>query len=218
MPHDFYVSWAALYEGSIDEAYLGQLIPRLMGEIVLNHGNKHVTIPPDAAVILQRKIVEVVAKQACAARDAFHIIFIHADTGGRGQETNLDLRSTQYCEAMYKLCYWPPLRCVAVSPRHETEAWMLADPHAVTEALGYHGAPNVIGLPADAAQAERLVDPKAVLAAAMAEVRGRRRSPEIRQIIPAIVQRQSFVHLRQSASFTAFEAAVRAALADLGAI
>jgi hypothetical protein len=45
MPHDFYVSWAALYEGPTDEAYIGQLIPRLMGEIVLNHGNKNVTIP-----------------------------------------------------------------------------------------------------------------------------------------------------------------------------
>ena len=95
---------------------------------------------------------------------------------------------------------------------------MLADPHAVTEALGYRGAPNVIGLPTDAVQAEGLVDPKAVLAAAMTEVRGRRRSPEIRQIIPAIVQRQSFTRLGQSKSFTAFATAVRSTLADLGAI
>jgi hypothetical protein len=169
-------------------------------------------------VTLERKTVEVVAREACAACNAFHIVFIHADTGGRGQEASLEHRSLQYCEAMQKLCCWPPVRYVAISPRHETEAWMLADPIAVTEALGYRGAPHVIGLPADATRAEQLVDPKDVLEAAMTEVRGRRRSPEIRQIIPAIVQRQSFARLRQSRSFTAFEAAVRIALVDLGAI
>lgn len=218
MPHDLYVSWAALYEGPTDEAYLGQLIPRVMSEIVLNYGNKNVTIPPDPAVRLPRKTVEEVAREACEARDAFHIIFVHADTGGRGQEAALELRSTQYCEAMHALCNWPSVRCVPLSPRHETEAWMLADPFAVIGALGHRGPPNVIGLPGDAAQAERLVDPKGVLTAAMIEVRGRRRSLDIRQIIPAIVQRQSFDHLRRSRSFTGFETAVHTALADLGAI
>ena len=116
MPHDFYVSWAALYEGPIDEAYLGQLIPRLMGEIVLNCGNKNVTIPPDPAVTLQRRTVEEVAREACAARDAFHIVFVHADTGGRGQEVNLELRSTQYCEAMTSCVVG--LRYVASPSRH----------------------------------------------------------------------------------------------------
>jgi len=218
MPRDLHMGWAALYEGGIDEAYLGQLIPRLLSEVVLHEGIRNVTIPPEPAIALRRQSAEEVAREACAARDAFHIVFVHADTGGRSQEANPELRSTQYCEAMHKLCCWPPVRCVAISPRHETEAWMLADPLAVTEALGYRGAPNVIGLPADATQAERLVDPKAVLAAAMTEVRGRRRSPEIRQIVPAIVQRQSFARLRQSKSFITFEAAVRAALEDLGAI
>ena len=110
------------------------------------------------------------------------------------------------------------MRCITISPGHETEAWILADPQAVTEALGYRGAPETIGLPSDATQAEKRTDPKAVLAAAMTEARGRRRIADVRQIVPAIAQRQSLGRLRQSKSFGDFEARTREALADLRAI
>lgn len=162
--------------------------------------------------------MEEVAKEACGARAAFHFVFIHADTGGRGLENGLEQRSTPYCEAMYTVCNWPPVRCITVSPRHETEAWMLADPQAVTAALGYLGTPASIGLPANAHQAERLGDAKATLTQAMAHVRGRRRHLDIKQIVPAIAQRQSLAKLRHAGSFTVFEANLLAALADLGAI
>jgi hypothetical protein len=119
---------------------------------------------------------------------------------------------------MHALCSWPPVRCIVIAPRHETEAWILADPQAVTAAFGYLGSPDSIGLPLDADQAERLGDPKAVLAAAMVEVRGRHRRLDIRQIVPAIAQRQSFVNLRRAKSFAAFEATLLAALTDLGCI
>src|ERR1700688_2786741 len=104
MPRDFYIGWAALYEGAIDEGDLGQVIPRLLSEVVLYDGNRNVSIPPEPTIVLWRQSVEEVAQEACAARDAFHIVFVHADTGGRGQEVNIGLRSTHYCEAMYKLC------------------------------------------------------------------------------------------------------------------
>jgi hypothetical protein len=119
---------------------------------------------------------------------------------------------------MHALCNFPPSRCIAVAPRHETEAWMLADPDAVVTAFGYAGTPASIGLPASPREAERLGDPKAVLAEAMTSVRGRRRRPDIRQIIPAIAQRQSFDTLRQTRSFASFESSLRTALADLGCI
>jgi hypothetical protein len=111
-----------------------------------------------------------------------------------------------------------PVRCITVAPRHETEAWILADPQAVTTALGYLGTPASIGLPANAHQAERLGDPKATLTQAMAHVRGRRRHLDIKQIVPAIAQRQSLARLRHAGSFAVFEAGLVAALADLGAI
>ena len=129
-----------------------------------------------------------------------------------------DRRSIRYCEAMHAVCEWPPARCIVISPRHETEAWMLADPFAVTGAFGYTGPPDSIGLPVNASDAERLENPKETLAAAMIQVRGRRRRPDIRQIIPAIAQRQSLDNLRRSRSFTSFEASLRVALGDLGCI
>jgi Domain of unknown function (DUF4276) len=213
-----YVSWAALYEGATDQTYFEQLIPRVMEDIIMLHGTRHSTIPPTPAVRLQRRTVEKVAQEACAARDAFHLVFIHADTGGRNLEANLEERSFGYCEAMHTLCCWRPVRCITISPRHETEAWILADPTAVTAALGYLGPSHSIGLPGNADQAERLGDPKTVLAAAVRQVRGRRRPIDVKQIFPAIAQRQSLASLRQSQSFAAFEAGLLAALADLGCI
>jgi Domain of unknown function (DUF4276) len=213
-----YLSWAALYEGTTDEAYFEQLIPRVMEEVIMLRGIRNTTIPPAPAVRLRRRSAEEVADEACAARNAFHLVFIHADTGGRGLEEGLEQRSTRYCEAMFRACRWPFVRCITISPRHETEAWILADPQAVIEALGYLGAPASIGLPGTANQAERLGDPKAVLASAMTQVRGRRRHLDVKQIFPAIAQRQSLTKLRQSRSFASFEVSLLAALADLGAV
>lgn len=213
-----YLSWAALYEGAIDEAYFEVLIPRVMEDLTLLHGTRNSIVPPAPAITLHRGPVAEVAHEACEAREAFHLVFIHADTGGRALEADLEERSTRYCEAMHAVCNWPLVRCITISPRHETEACMLADPQAVTEALGYLGSPESIGLPPDANRAERLGDPKAVLTAAMANVRGRRRQADIRQIAPAIAQRQSLAKLRRATSFVAFETSVRAALTDLGSI
>lgn len=213
-----YVSWAALYEGTTDQAYFELLIPRVMEDMIMRRGIRHSTVPPTPAVRLQRGAVERVAQEACSAKDAFHLVFIHADTGGRALESDMEERSVRYCEAMHAECDWPTVRCITISPRHETEAWILADPQAVTAALGYLGSPNSIGLPGDANQAERLGDPKAVLAEAMIQVRGRRRSPDVKQLFPAIAQRQALSKLRLARSFAAFEANLLAALADLGCI
>jgi hypothetical protein len=213
-----YLSWAVLYEGDTDAAYLDLLIPRLMDEIVMVHGVRHSTIPTAPAIRLRRAAVDEVAKEACQARDAFYLVFVHADTGGRNQEAGLELRADAYCEAMNALCDWPPVRCITISPRHETEPWILADSRAVTSALGYNGSPDSIGLPLSAVQAERLGDPKAVLSGAVDQVRGRRRHIDVKRIFPAIAQRQSFATLRQTKSFAAFEASLLAALSDLGSI
>jgi hypothetical protein len=119
---------------------------------------------------------------------------------------------------MRDLCNRPPVRYITIAPCHETEAWVLADPQAVTAALGYGGSPDSIGLPGDPNQAERLVDPKAVLAEAVYQVRERRRPFDANQIFPAIAQRQSLRILRNARSFTAFEIDLVAALTDLGCI
>ena len=212
-----YVAWAVLYEGETDATYFNVLIPRLMEDLAIA-GTKLPTIPVLPAIRLRRAGPEDVAKEACSASEAFFVVFIHADTGGRAISSSLPQRSVAYCEAMRRQCGWRSERCVLISPRHETEAWALADPRAVTDTLGYRGTPASIGLPLTAAEAEQLVDPKATLSRAVAEVRGRRRTVDLTQILPAIAQRQAFTELRKSASFRDFEAKVRTALDDLGCL
>lgn len=212
-----YVSWAALYEGDTDAAYFNVLIPRLMEELVIA-GTQLATIPELPAIRLRRAETNTVAREACDSADAFRLVFIHADMGGRAQAEQIDQRSIAYCAAMHELCNWPPERCITVTPRHETEAWVLADPVAVTSALGYAGRPATIGLPAGALAAERLADPKATLREAVSTVRGRRRAEDLETIVAAVAQRQSFTELRRSISFRGFEAGVRAALDYLGCL
>jgi hypothetical protein len=216
-----YVSWAAFHEGPADAPYFDVLIPRLMEAIVMAEGVRHSDIPVAPAIALGQRgrAPEHVVAEICAARDAFMVVFIHADAGGRGVERGLDARSSAYCQRAFDLCAWPLKRYVTVTPKRETEAWILADPAAVAGALGYHGSPASLGLPADARAAERLTDPKATLAAAMKQVGAKRqRGGDILRLLPAIAQRRSIQALRASQSFGAFEQRLRTCLADIGCI
>jgi hypothetical protein len=213
-----YVSWAALYEGSSDASYFGVLIPRLMDDLIMERGVRASTIPATPALVFRRADVLSVAAEAKDAKDAFHLAFIHADTGGRGLVEGLAERSTAYCEAMHAAFGLDPARCITVAPKHETEAWVLCDPEAVTDALGYRGKPVELGLPLTARAAEALVDPKATLRNAISIARGRRREDGASVLYPAIAQRQNLDRLRESPSFAAFEASVVAALSSLGSI
>ncbi|MGJ4959598.1 DUF4276 family protein [Bradyrhizobium sp. HKCCYLRH2015] len=207
-----------MYEGPTDKAYFETLIPRAMEELTRLHGLRQTNIPQSAAILLRRADNNSVAEQVCREKQAFHLVFIHADTGGRNLEANIDDRSTRICEVMNTICNWPPERCIPLAPRKETEAWALCDPSAVMDALGYAGTPNSIGLPADAGGAEALPDPKATLNAAVRAVRGRRRGVQAEQLLVAIAQRQDLGALRASPSFRQFEARLRQALANLGCI
>ena len=213
-----YVAWAALYEGGTDAAYFDVLIPRVMEDIILNYGVRHSDIAEFPTVRLKRDPIDAVATEACSRREGFHLVFFHADIGGRGQADNQQIHASSFCRAMHQLCDWPKERCIPVLPRPETEAWALADPIAVTTALGYRGSPESVGLPANAAESERVRDPKAILGAAVAQVRGRRRSVDAEQLLPAIALRQRLRWLRDAPSFVQFEGQLKAALAHLGCI
>ncbi len=212
-----YVGWAALYEGETDAHYFNALIPRVMTDLVLRNNAQAATIPEMPAVRLSRGPVDQVAKEACRARDAFLMVFIHADSGGRSVEASLPSRGAAYCEAMQRRCGWEPVRCVTVTPRHETESWMLADPMAVTKALGSRATAENLGLPIDANGAERLTDPKRVLTNAIQIVTGRRRRRlnDLQFLYSSIAERQSLDSLRVSRSFVAFEARLKDALVSV---
>lgn len=215
-----YIGWTSFYEGSSDRSYFDVLLPRLMEEIIAWSGTRQVIIPGAPVVMLGQRgrTIQAVATEICEAADAYHLVFIHADTGGRNLRRTLPARSSAYCEAAGVICNWPPSRCITVEPAHETEAWVLADPDAVLGALGYNGRASDLGLPTHAAAAEALPDPKQALAAAVRQVRGPRLARGADQLLPAIARAQSFEALRRSVSFRAFEARLFLALENLGCV
>ncbi|MBU3889435.1 DUF4276 family protein [Methylosinus sporium] len=212
-----YLSWVAHCEGASDRAYFEVLIPRaLQGAFEKRSPLQKIEIPEMQAVRLAGRVIDEVAQQACKAKDAFQIIFVHSDTGGRSLEANMGARSCALCLAMERRCEWPPRRCVVIAPRHETEAWILSDGAAVTSALGYTGSPESIGLPSEPRAAERLKDPKLNLHEAVIKVRGsRRRSDDVQQLYASIAQRQSLDQLRRLSSFAAFESQLIDALVEM---
>ena len=214
-----YLAYALFCEGASDYSYFEVLLPRVIESIVLKAGKVPVDVPERPSVRLGRRgrSVDDVAAEACRARAAFHVVFVHADTGGRSQLARVDHRSTAYCEKMHELFELHPERCVLLRPASMTESWVLADPQAVLDALGYRGVPSDLDLPAGAEQAEAHPNPKVCLGSALRSVRGSRRSRGD-TLLPAIAQRQSIDALRRSSSFQELESSLDPALRDLGVI
>ena len=212
-----YLAYALFCEGPSDFAYFEVLIPRLIDAIVSDLGILPVDRPDTPTLRLGQpdRTVESVAMEACRAKDAIHLAFIHADTGGRNQEGAVDARSAAYCRKMHDICGFRQPRCVLLRPRHETEAWVLADPNAVLEALGYRGSAADLGLPDNPGEAERYQDPESCLDSALRRVTNNPRR-QVHTLLPAIAQRQSISELRRSASFSDFESRLETALQDLG--
>ena len=214
-----YLAYALFCEGASDYSYFEVLLPRVIESTVLRVGRVPVDVPERPAVRLGGKgrTVEAVAAEACGRIEAFHIVFVHADTGGRGQVAAVGHRSRAYCEKMHELCELRSERCVLLRPASMTESWALADPQAVLDALGYRGTPSELGLPADAERAEAHPNPKACLDSALRAVRGTRRSRGD-ALLPAIAQRQSMDALGRSKSFREFEGSLQRALHDVGVV
>lgn len=214
-----YLAYALFCEGPSDYSYFEILLPRVIESIVLAVGRMPVDVSEPPAVRLGRRgrAVDEVAAEACDRREAFHVVFVHADTGGRGQLAKVSYRSSAYCKKMHELCEWRSERCVPLRPASMTESWALADPQAVLDTLGYRGPPSELGLPADVGQAEGHPNPKACLDSAFRAARGTRRARGD-SLLPAIAQRQSINALGRSRSFREFEISLQGALQDLGVL
>lgn len=213
-----YVAWAALYEGHTDKLYFDVLIPKLMEDFIIRYGIRNSTVPEFPAIYLRRGSVEEIAREICESQDAFHIAFVHVDTGGRGQQTQVGVRGGLVPRAANLMCGWLEERCVVVAPTHEMEAWLLADHEAVCDTLGYSGRAHDLGLPTSPRDAERIDDPKGVLDEAVARARGRRGDIPPELLFPVVAQRQSLESLRRLNSFRRFHDDLAAALRSLGCI
>lgn len=213
-----YLAWSSFSEGKSDRQYLEVILPRVLEEILLKDGRRPTVVAPFPAVPIgeANRGVEAVAREICEKREAFHLLFIHSDLGGTNLSSTVHKRTIAYAQMANEICDFPVEHCVYLTPRHEIEAWVLADTTAVLQAMGVRGDGADYGLPAGGAAAEDLTDPKATLEQILTKVRGRRRRG--RSAIPyaAIAQRQSLAALRTAPTFQQFENNLRRVLGEIG--
>jgi hypothetical protein len=212
-----YLSWAAYYEGRTDSAYFNVLIPRLLENILVDEGIRpyDVGTAPSVEFGMNNRAFDSSASEICRRLSEFHILFVHADYGGRALEQTIAQRREALIKAAAFECDFDESVAVLLSPKHELESWAVADGLAVQAAFGVTALPKNL-LPASPQQAELLVDPKSLLRNISRYV-GRRRDSGSGMLV-RIAQEQRFSELRKAASFRDFEESLKAALRHIGCL
>lgn len=213
-----YVSWALVVEGTTDSEYLSVILPRLIDYLLRNAEGPNATIPETAVEVfgIPKSNLQRIAANVCKGIDAFHILFVHGDTGGRALANQIDNRTCALCTYANEICNFPAERCIVLAPNREIEAWTLADSAAIRSVFGLRPGTPLHGVPNLPAQVENLPDPKAVSVEFLASlVKGQRRRPP-RWPYASIAQEQSLEVLLQVPSFASFIEPLRVALRGLG--
>ena len=213
------LSWALYAEGETDRDYLGTLLPRIIEDVAFaSERGSEAMVPEQPAAIFGRRerAFDRAAQEICAAREAFVLLFVHGDTGGRGQQTTLDRRTAGLCRMAHDTCGLSPERCIVVAPRQATEAWCLADPNALRSALQLrpdHEFPELSMAPRGV---EQMTDPKATAQSIILSLlRGRRRRPP-RFPYTMVAQQQRLDVLRALTAVEDLYQSVRRALVTIG--
>lgn len=212
-----YLSWAAYYEGRTDSAYFNVLIPRLLEDILVDEGVRpyDVGTAPSVEFGMNNRAFDAAASEICRRLAEFHILFVHADYGGRALQQTIAQRREALIQAAAFECHFDESTAVLLSPKQELESWAIADGLAVQAAFGVTALPDGL-IPASPQQAELLADPKSLLGEISRYV-GRRRH-DGNGILVRIAQEQRFSELRKAASFRDFEGSLKAALRHIGCI
>lgn len=181
-----YLGIALFAEGPTDHAFLGPLLGRLCLELCLQGGSSPVDVgpvhelhPPQALRDASRE--DRILEAARAARGEWNVLFIHGDGAGdpAGARRNLtDPAAGRIAAELGEDRH----RSVAVVPVRETEAWMLADPDAVTTAFRTRKTPATLGIPARPRDVEGLQHPKQAVEAVFRVARGGRVSRRDRAV------------------------------------
>lgn len=213
-----YISWGLYVEGPTDAGYLNVLIPRLISHLLRESAGPLATIPdlPAHTFGMPRSDLAEIAAKVCEGRSAFHILFVHGDTGGRALAEQLRCRTCALCERIESACAFPRVRCVVAAPNRETEAWTLADIASIRRVFGIVQDAELEGIPSKPTQVERLEDPKQVTQNFLKTFQGGPRRKRPRWPFENIAQEQDIELLLQVPSFRSFAEALRQALRTLG--
>ena len=161
-----------------------------------------IALAPAVEFGISRRETDQASSDICERMNEFHILFIHADAGGRNQRRKIANRREAIVSSAIAKCQFDPKLVVFISPVKELEAWALADIDAVFAAFGVTEAPNN-ALPTSPREAERVADPKAIIIQ-FAQLVGHR-SPNNSGNLVRIAQEQRLFQLRMSPSFREME-------------
>jgi hypothetical protein len=213
-----YLSWSLYVEGTTDSQYLGVLIPRLISYILADSDGQEAVIPEGPVLLfgIQRSTLRKVSSEACQGKEAFHLLFVHGDAGGRALALQLHHRTCALCDLTFEICEFPKERCVVAAPNREIEAWTLADPNAIRLSFGLRQGTALQEVPPNARHVEDIPDPKAIVERLMIHLAAGRRKPGRKWPYESIAQGQNLSRLLEVPSFRTFAEDLKVALRTLG--
>ena len=198
-------------EGPTDWPFLEPLCRRLLADVLVD-ANEPVEVQTRFLEVghSRRRDNQSLIDDAADLSGVAQVLFLHAD--GKGDPVRAYRERIAPIAAAVDQA--GDCRLVGVVPVHETEAWMLADPTALADALGVTTALDV---PRSPGEIEALAKPKERLREVCARSAGgrrrRRRREAPRELLGQLVALQA---LRRLAAFQAFEEGLRQALRELG--
>lgn len=214
-----YLAPALWAEGPTDYRFLPPLLTRLLVDVL-----KDAIEPVELADfhplddVVPRRSVESRAARITAsaqhARDAFHLLFIHAD--GAGDPERAFSERVFPAVSMLREKLGDSHAAVGVVPLRETEAWAIADGDALRAAFRTSLSDADLGLP-ELHEVERCPDPKRVLEAAHRAVGPRHfQRSATAHFLEKIAENLRLAQLRGLPAFRRHEADLRRVLGDMG--
>jgi hypothetical protein len=219
-----YLGLALYAEGPTDHAFFGRLLPRVVEELYIEQGERPLEFG-DVVVLVASEGHEASAREVKIAEaakveaGAFHILFVHADGGGKRRKVLEEQVTPGLTRALAEL--GAGYAGVAVVPVREMEAWAVADGDALRTAFRTTLSNEELGIPARPRDCEKLPDPKATLEAAFRKTlrgSGSRNTNTAAGSLQLIAEAADFARLQGLPSFQALREEVEQALRHLGLI
>lgn len=212
-----YLGLALYAEGPTDYYFLQPLLRRLSEDVLALRGRAPAEVSdvlgvdhPESARDERRD--ERIRAAAATSHGSWNIFFVHADGAGDAERAKREQTDPGILALV-------PEHGVSVIPVKETEAWAMADGEALRLAFGCTLSDAELGVPPQAADVQRIFDPKKALEEALGSARGGgRRKRTIAQYLGTIGETVSMERLRQIPSFSSTEEELVVALQKLGLI